>query len=40
MKIGGFCSLPRRAGSAAAGEGPLPVKGDSFRIERIPLDNP
>ena len=30
----------RTAGGAASGRGPLPVKGDSFRIERIPLDNP
>ena len=31
---------PARRAARLAGEGPLPVKGDSFRIERIPLDNP
>ena len=35
-KPGGFCSLPRRAGSAASGRGPAAGRGYSFQIERIP----
>ena len=35
-----FAPCPVGQGARRAGEGPLPVKGDSFRIERIPLGNP
>ena len=35
-----FAPCPVRQGARRAGGGPLPVKGDSFRIKRIPLDNP
>ena len=38
--LAAFAPCPVGQGARRAGGGPLPVKGDSFRIERIPLDNP
>ena len=38
--LAAFAPCPVGQGARQAGGGPLPVKGDSFRIERIPLDNP
>ena len=35
-----FAPCPVGQGARRAGGGALPVKGDSFRIKRIPLDNP
>ena len=38
--LAAFAPCPVGQGARRAGGGALPVKGDSFRIKRIPLDNP
>ena len=38
--LAAFAPCPVGPGARRAGGGALPVKGDSFRIKKIPLDNP
>ena len=38
--LAAFAPCPVGQGARRAGGGALPVKGDSFRIKKIPLDNP